>query len=118
VIELDLARGPFLVPVLVRAVRAGGVQAGLDVGRLAAASSGAEVVARSWAAGDAADPLSVRIDDGAATLAVDFGMADADAARAARALAGDGARAVAPGVVAEVRGRRPDAPGGLRLTVG
>lgn len=61
-VDLELSRGEFLVPVLIRAVRAVGVQCGLDLDRLADASLAAEAVAHAWSAdADGVEPLRVRI---------------------------------------------------------
>jgi hypothetical protein len=61
-VDLELSRGEFLVPVLIRAVRAVGVQCGLDLDRLADASLAAEAVAHSWSTdADGVEPLRVRI---------------------------------------------------------
>jgi hypothetical protein len=58
-IRLELGRGPFLLPVVARAVRAAGAQAHLDVTRLALAAAAAEAVAGAWAAATSDDLLRV-----------------------------------------------------------
>jgi hypothetical protein len=107
-VELELSRGRFLVPVLIRAVRAVGVQCGLDLDRLDDAGTAAEAVALSWAGdGDpGGDPLRVRITaaEGAMQVAFSFSRPeDAVRARSARVVPGSGAGldALAAAVVLE-----------------
>jgi hypothetical protein len=107
-VELELSRGEFLVPVLIRAVRAVGVQCGLDLRRLGDAGTAAEAVALSWAAeGDPGDGLlRVRIAAAEGALEVAFAFprpGDAVRARRARVAPGSGAAldALATAVVIE-----------------
>ncbi|MBJ7457358.1 MAG: hypothetical protein JHC74_14995 [Thermoleophilia bacterium] len=107
-VELELSRGEFLVPVLIRAVRAVGVQCGLDLDRLGDAGVAAEAVALSWAGeGDPGDELlRVRITAAEGSLEVAFAFPrPGDAARARRAsvVPGSGAAldALATAVVIE-----------------
>jgi hypothetical protein len=90
-VELELSRGEFLVPVLIRAVRAVGVQCGLDLDRLADASVAVEAVALAWAGdgatpGDGDEPLRVRIARAGPAMEISFRFAaSADAGRLRRA---------------------------------
>lgn len=117
-VELELSRGEFLVPVLIRAVRAVGVQGGLDLDRLGDAGTAAEAVALSWAGeGDPGDDLlRVRITAAGGALEVAFTFPcpdDAVRARRARVVPGSGAAldALATAVVLE------PAPGASRLVM-
>ena len=82
-VDVELTRGAFLTPVLVRAVRAVGVQSGLDLDRLANASLAVEAIAECWTRGDTGEPLRVAIDacDGALEVAFLF-AAPSEAGRA------------------------------------
>jgi hypothetical protein len=80
-IRLELGRGPFLLPVVARAVRAAGAQAHLDVTRLALAAAAAEAVAGAWAAATSDDLLRVAIDRGPGSLSIGFAFADRAAAQ-------------------------------------
>ena len=106
-IRLELARGPLLGPVLVRAVRAAGVQARLDVGRLATLASAAEAVAAHWADETVDEPLRVTIAREPGPVTVGFAFPDREAAAAARSADGL-APGDAPGLGTELR----EAPGG------
>lgn len=95
-VELELSRGEFLVPVLIRAVRAVGVQCGLDLDRLADAATAVEAVALSWAdgGGQADDPLRVDVSSDGTAMEVTFSFPrpdDAVRARSARVVPGSGA---------------------------
>ena len=83
-VELELGRGAFLTPVLVRAVRAMGVQARLDLDRLADVSLAVEAVADHWGRGVSAEPLQVgvTVDDG--RIEVAFAFPDPDEAARTR----------------------------------
>lgn len=84
-IRLELGRGPFLRPVLVRAVRAAGVQARLDVEVLSTAASLAEAVACAWIDTAAEGPLRVSVVREPGSVHVIFAFPDREAAALARA---------------------------------
>ncbi len=75
-VELELGRSAFLSPALVRAVRAMGVQARLDVDRLEDISLAAEAIAECWMRGASAEPLRVALSARDGGIDVSFGFAD------------------------------------------